>query len=113
MRYGFLVLAALMPATAMAASPKGLQMWNLTPNTLNQVQLAPAGTTKFGPNQCANDKDGSVDFDERLKITKVPPGSYDLRLRDVKGRICFAHGVTVPAEGVFTVDEKALVDCVP
>lgn len=98
---------------ALAAAPPGLKMWNLTPQTLSDVRLAPAGTTTFGPNQCVNDKDGSVDFDERLRITNVPAGRYDLRLKDVKGRVCMVRDVTVPADGVFPVGEKDLVECAP
>ena len=30
-----------------------------------------AGTTAWGENQCKNDKDGAVDFDERLPVTGV------------------------------------------
>ena len=30
-------------------------------------------------NQCKNDKDGTVDSDERLRITGVNTGTYDIR----------------------------------
>ena len=59
---------------ALAASKKGTRFWNLTGETLTEVSLAPAGTTSFGPNQCANDKDGTVDFDENLTIKGVAAG---------------------------------------
>ncbi len=51
-----------------------MQFWNLTGETLSEVALAPAGTRDFGANQCANDKDGTVDFDENLAIKNVTPG---------------------------------------
>ena len=86
-------------------------MWNLTPETLAEIRFAPAGTTAFGPNQALNDRDQRVDFDEQVRVTATPPGRYDLRLRDVKGRLCFVRNIDVPAEGVFSIGEKDLVDC--
>ena len=35
-----------------------------TKNTISDLRLAPAGTTNWGPDQCKNDKDGSVETDE-------------------------------------------------
>lgn len=112
-RIYWILALATMALPALAAAPPGLRMWNLTPETLSDVRFAPSGTTEFGPNQCINDKDGTVDFDERLRITNVPPGRYDLRLRDVKGRVCMMRNVTIPTEGVFAVGEKDLVECAP
>lgn len=109
----FAVAASYVAMSAYAAEPPRLKMWNLTPETLVDIRLAPAGSSAFGDNQCANDKDGQVEFDEMVRITKTPPGSYDLRLRDVKGRTCFARRIQVPAEGNFAVGEKELVDCAP
>ncbi len=102
-----------MSASAFSAEPPRVKMWNLTPDTLNDVRLAPAGSSAFGDNQCVNDKDGTVEFDEMLRITNTPPGRYDLRLRTIKGRTCFARQIAVPAEGNFSVGEKELVDCAP
>ncbi len=95
------------------AAKKGIQFWNLTGETLTEVALAPAGTKAFGPNQCVNDKDGTVDFDENLTIKGVTPGRYDLRLKDVKGRVCYARAVAVTADATFSVSEKELTDCAP
>ena len=103
--------AALMQTSAFAAKTKGMQFWNLTGETLAEVSLAPAGTTAFGPNQCANDKDGTVDFDETLPIKGVAPGRYDIRLKDDKGRVCYARAVAVEADATFSVSEKELTDC--
>src|ERR1700761_8489597 len=36
-----------------------MRFWNLTGTTIKELHLAPVGTTTWGPNQCANDKDGS------------------------------------------------------
>src|SRR5271157_2933350 len=49
------------PATA-----KDTRFWNLTSSTVKSLELAPAGASAFGPNQCANDPDGAVGHDRRL-----------------------------------------------
>jgi hypothetical protein len=104
-------LAIGWPMPGYAAAKKGIRLWNLTGETLNSVELAPAGTTAWGRDQCQNDKDGEVDFDEQLPITDVVPGSYDVRVRDATGRTCIARKVEVKADAVFTIHEKDLTAC--
>lgn len=96
---------------AFGAEP--LRFWNLTGETITSLSLAPAGTDRFGANQCANDRDGSVDNDERLRLTNVEPGRYDVRLGFKKGRMCTVHGVTLRGEGkyAFSLDPANLKDC--
>ena len=94
-----------------AAAAKTTRLWNLTDNTITKLQLAPAGTSDFGPDQAKNDKDGAVDHDERLKITGVSTGSYDMRFTDAKGRTCTVQGLAVKEGDVFSVEEKQLTDC--
>ena len=108
-----LCAAALLAVPAQAASKKVTQLWNLTGETLNQVELAPAGTTSWGKNQCANDKDGEVDFDEKLPITGISAGTYDVRVRDVHGKTCVARGIDVKDGATFVVHEKDLTACSP
>lgn len=108
----FLAFAACMPAEA--ASPESrTRFWNLTGVTLKDVRLAPAGTTKWGPNQCTNDKDGEVDFDERLPITNVAPGRYDVRMRDTRGRACVVSAIEVKEGEVFVVHQRDLGKACP
>ena len=83
------VLAILLAGPAMA---KDTQFWNLTSSTVKSLELAPAGTSAFGPNQTTNDPDGAVDHDERLKIKGVATGVYDARLKLADGRQCMAKG---------------------
>lgn len=109
---GLCCIACCLGGPALAVK-KGVQFWNLTGETLAEVSLAPAGTGAFGPNQCANDKDGTVDFDEDLPIQGVAPGRYDARVKDVKGRVCYARGVAVEADKTFSISEKELTDCAP
>jgi len=98
-------------AAADAQRQRPTRFWNLTRHVISELSLAPAGTTDFGPNQCKNDKDGTVDPDERLRITGVPPGTYDVRLKDVSGRLCIVRGVKVEAGEIFSIEEKELTSC--
>ena len=100
---------AAFAGTALAA--KTTRFWNLTDNTITRFELAPAGTGKFGPDQAKNDKDGSVDHDERLKILATPTGSYDARFTDNKGRTCMVKAIEVKEGDVFSIEEKQLTDC--
>ncbi len=110
---GTVLLLALFASTVSgpAAAAKATRLWNLTDNTITRLQLAPAGTTDFGPDQAKNDKDGTVDHDERLKITGVSTGSYDMRFTDAKGRTCTVKNLAVKEGDVFSVEEKQLLDC--
>ena len=65
-----LLLLCMVSSDALAAA-KGTQFWNLAATTVTHLQLAPAGTTGFGPDQCENDPDGTVDPYERVKVTGV------------------------------------------
>jgi hypothetical protein len=97
-------------ASALAAE-RPMRFWNLTRHTISEFQLAPAGTTQWGENQCKNDKDGTVDSDERLRITGVSPGVYDARLKDQSGRVCVVHAIGIKAGDIFSIEEKDLTDC--
>lgn len=106
--------AAFVPAAgAAAAADRPVRFWNLIHGTVVELRLAPAGTDRWGADQCRNDKDGAVDFDERLPVTGVDPGRWDARIRDAAGRVCFARGIAIEAGKVFAIDEKDLVDCTP
>ena len=56
----FAVLAIGLAGPAMA---KDTRFWNLTSSTVKSLELAPTGTSAFGPNQTTNDPDGAVDHD--------------------------------------------------
>ena len=107
-------LAALsLAATAMTAhaDEAKTKFWNLTANTVTHFYLAPAGSGKFGADQTPNDADGTVDHDERLKITGVTTGKYDAKLQDNKGRTCIIKNVSVVAGDIFSIEEKDLKNC--
>jgi len=102
---------AFMGYTASAQDRKGIRFWNLTLYTITAFQLSPAGADKWGPDQCRNDRDGTVDHDERLRITGVEPGRYDVKLADKIGRTCIVRNVEVKDGAVFAIEEKQLTDC--
>ena len=107
-------LAALSVAAVILAQPasaKDTRFWNLTASTVKSLELAPTGTSAFGPNQTGNDPDGAVDHDERLKVTGVKTGAYDARLKLADGRECMAKGVRIEVGKVFTIEEKDLTGC--
>jgi hypothetical protein len=101
-------LLALVP---LGASAKDTRFWNLTANTITSLQLSPAGKNEWGANQADNDRDRTVDHDERLKITDTAPGIYDIKFVDKSGRSCVVPNIEVRTGAVFTIEEKSLKDC--
>jgi hypothetical protein len=104
---------ALMAVTAAAQDRKSIRFWNLTLQTITALQLSPAGENAWGADQCRNDRDGTVDHDERLRITGVAPGRYDVRLSDKSGRTCIVRDIEIKDGAVFSIEEKELTDCRP
>ena len=104
-------LAFIVTVASAFAAERPTRFWNLTHHTISEFQLAPAGTTKWGENQCKNDKDGTVDSDERLRITGIEPGRYDARIKDVSGRVCFARNIDIKTGAIFSIEERDLADC--
>jgi len=113
MRYILPALAAILmsSAAAFAAEGKGIRFWNLTSSAIVNFRLSPAGQNSWGRNQCENDPDGSVEHDERLKISGIQPGRYDAKLKDRDGRSCVARNIDINAGGVFSIEDKQLTDC--
>ena len=101
----------LVVEVAPGAARKGIRFWNLTRYTITQLQLSPAGKEAWGPDQCKNDRDGTVDHDERLRMSGVEPGRYDVKLSDKSGRTCIVRDIDVKNEAVFSIEEKQLIDC--
>ena len=110
-RLALTVAALLMTASSALAEGRPTRFWNLTRHVISEFYLAPAGTTNWGPNQCKNDKDGTVDPDERLRITGIESGSYDAKLKDVSGRTCLVRNIAVKVGEIFSIEEKELTSC--
>jgi len=106
-----MIIALAIMAGEASAQGRPTRFWNLTQHTISEFNLAPAGTTQWGPNQCKNDKDGTVDTDERLRITGVASGTYDAKLSDVSGRVCIVRNIKVEEGQVFSIEEKELTSC--
>ena len=105
-----IALAVISSATS-AQDRRSMRFWNLTLYTVTDLRMSPAGKDAWGPNQCENDRDGTVDHDERLRITGIEPGRYDVKLTDKIGRVCTVRNVEVKEAAVFTIEEKQLTDC--
>lgn len=106
-------LAALAVGAMLAgasAAEKGTQFWNLTSTTVAKLYISAAGANAYGPDQCANDKDGTVDHDERLKVT-APAGKSDVKIAFADGKVCIVKGIDIVAGKVFSIDDKDLTSC--
>jgi hypothetical protein len=110
-RIVFIVFALAAMSTLALAEGRPTRFWNLTRYTISELYLAPAGTTNWGPNQCKNDKDGTVDPDERLRITGIASGSYDAKLTDTSGRTCLVPNIKISVGEIFSIEEKDLTSC--
>jgi|SRR5215475_251903 len=107
---GAVLVLELAASAAVAEERRGIRFWNLTADTVKELSLSPAGQERFGPNQCKNDKDGEVDHDERLRITGIEPGRYDVKLADAR-RVCIVRNIDIKAGTVFAIEEKQLTEC--
>ncbi len=106
-------IIAMILTIAAGRAAERLRFWNLTTVTIQELYLAPTGTTQWSANQCANDRDGSVDPDERLTITGISDGHYDVKLKDKKGRTCTVTNVELVSGRpyAFSISDKDLVNC--
>ena len=96
---------------ALAQDRKGIRFWNLTAHTITALHMSPAGEEKWGPDQCKNDRDGTVDHDERLRINGIEPGRYDARVSFPNSRQCVVRDIEIKADAVFSIADKDLKDC--
>lgn len=116
---GLMSAALMSPALAgddddgKGAKKSKMKFWNLTGVDLTELFLAPAGTDKFGDNQTKNDDNGNAEHDERLPLTGVTAGKYDVRIKDKTGRTCLIKGVEVKDGGPysFSLETDQLTDC--
>src|ERR1700750_3231534 len=106
-----ILTAFILASIPAGASAKDTQFWNLTANTITSLQLSPAGKNQWGRNQADNDRDHTVDHDERLKITDTAAGTYDVKFIDKSGRTCVVPNLQVKAGAISTIEEKELKDC--
>jgi len=107
------VAVVLIVAAGAALGAERMRFWNLTAATITKLYLAPAGSDKWGSDQCQNDPDGAVDADERLTLKGIEPGRYDAKLADKTGRSCIVRNIDVKGDRpyAFSIEEKDLTDC--
>jgi len=105
------VLLLCVTSSMVLGQNRPTRFWNLTPHTISEFYLAPAGTTNWGANQTKNDRDGTVDPDERLRITDTAPGTYDAKFKDTTGRTCTVRNVKVEAGEIFSIEERDVASC--
>ena len=108
---GILAAATLLLLVPSGASAKDTRFWNLTANTITSLQLSPAGKNEWGHDQTGNDRDHTVDHDERLKITDTTAGTYDVKFTDKSGRSCVVSNSQVKTGEIFVIEEKSLKGC--
>jgi V8-like Glu-specific endopeptidase len=104
-------IALILVLAPTGAFAKDTQFWNLTANTITSLQLSPAGKNEWGSNQADNDRDHTVDHDERLKITDTATGTYDVKFVDKSGRTCIVSNVQIKTGSIFTIEERTLTGC--
>ena len=105
------LIAACICSTPSDAQEKPTRFWNLTGDTITRFRLAPSGTDRFGPDQCANDRDGTVDYDERLRILGVKAGRHDAQFQTKHGLLCTVRNLEITIGEVFSIEEKDLSEC--
>jgi len=107
-----LIGLALLTAWDAVAAEK-MRFWNTSTRSFIELRLAKPGSTDWGPNQCLNDKDKSVDADERLALIGVEPGHYDVKLVEKSGKSCVLHDVELKQGGpyAFSIGEDELKAC--
>jgi hypothetical protein len=105
----------LLALSAAAKPVPKTKFWNITGDTVVKLELAPAGTTKWGPDLCkaASDDadDDGVDDDERLVLKNVATGRYDARLTYKDGGVCLAKAIEITDGKVFSIEKNQLTDC--
>ncbi len=113
MRAGFFLLAFLygMAGADAVAADRFFGYNHTTATDFTGVFLAPEGTVEWGRNQALNDKDHSWEAGERLPITGVARGRFDLKIVDRKGRVCVRHGVDLTKDTTFDIRDEDLATC--
>lgn len=111
--FGLLLLGGMsvtvQPASAAA---KRFFAYNMTTRTdFTGVYLAPEGTANWSPNQALNDPDKSLDTTERLVLTGLAPGHYDVKLVAKNGRTCFVKDVDLTKKNSFLIKDGQLTGC--
>lgn len=94
--------------SAASAAERGSLFLNRVGETLVKLQFAPAGTAKWGPDQCQYEDDKSVEHNEKVPLKGVTSGRYDVRFTDLKGRTCTVKNLDVKDGALVVIRENEL-----
>ena len=105
-----IVLASCWPGNVQAE--QRFFVYDLTTATrFTEVYLAQSGSGRWGANQALNDKDRVLDPGERLAITAIARGVYDVKFVDPDGRVCIKTGVDLTRDATFDIRDTDLTKC--
>ena len=105
-------LGLSLACSAAIAAEGNLLFLNRVGETLVKLQLAPAGSSKWGPDQCQFEEDKSVENNEKIPLKEIVPGRYDARFTDLKGRTCTVKNLDVKDGALVVIRENELPpDC--
>jgi hypothetical protein len=79
-----------------------------TSTAFTEVYLRPQGSATWGPNLALNDKDKVWDSGERLSITGLSPGIFDLKVIDRSGQTCIKRGLDLTRDRTFELRDVDL-----
>jgi hypothetical protein len=109
-----LAVAAWCGAGFAAAATERFFVYNLTTSTdFTGVFPAPAGSQTWGPNQALNDRDHSLDVTERLTITGIGHGRFDVKLQTRTRQTCIKRDVDLTRETIFDIRDADIAGCRP
>ena len=104
----FMSIGLSFACSAAMAAEDSMLFLNRVGETLVKLQLAPAGTTKWGPDQCSFEDDKSVENNEKIPLKEIVPGRYDVRFTDLKGRTCMVKNLEVKDGALVVLREAEL-----
>jgi hypothetical protein len=108
---GFLIGSTMLAQVAVAQNKKFFA-YNMTTRTdFKGVYMAPAGSDNWGSNQTENDKDKSLDITERIRLTGLTAGQYDVKLVTEDGGSCIIRNIDLTKENSFVIKEDQIADC--
>jgi len=87
-------------------------VYDLTTATrFTELYLAASGTGRWGANQVLSDKDRVLDPGERLALSDIAQGVYDVRFVDANRRACIKRGVDLTRDTTFDIRDADLAKC--
>lgn len=106
-----MMVAAGLATASPAAADRFFGYNNTTSTDFTAAFLAPAGSTEWGPDQTANDKDHAWDAGERLPFTGITRGRFDVKVVDRRGHVCVKRGVDLNSDTTFDIRDEDLAVC--